>query len=163
LTEVLFIIGAVSWAAIFFCAAVQAVRDEPVFTFGLFSNGMDRVIPTRVFGRWVIAPQSSGARDKLPRSDFLRAQSKRAAFLKFLVTGVVVSGAVAWLLGSPYLEINVVADASLAIYLFLLLQAKRRRAEVKAKVRHIETRLPRTQPRFTYQERRQASAGGRRA
>lgn len=76
-----------------------------------------------------------GARERMAREAVRRGRQRRKAILVSLLTIVFFTAAWSLLNGGDLLEVNLVADAVLAFYAALLLDAKRRRDERQVKVR----------------------------
>ncbi len=75
--------------------------------------------------------------DRLARASFRRGQRRRTRILLFLVTATLTALIVAAIAGGGWWNIEVALDLSLAVYIALLMEAKRRREERLSKVRMI--------------------------
>jgi hypothetical protein len=96
-------------------------------------------------GRWIVVPES---RDDLARASFRRGQRRRRRILEVMVGACIGSLGAAFVLHGPVWQVQVACDASLALYVTLLVEAKRRRRERAQKVRSIARRR-RARPRPT--------------
>jgi hypothetical protein len=85
-------------------------------------------------GRWVVVPEPY---ERITRSSFRRGQRRRARILVFLVMSAALSALAAFTVGGPMWEVHLLLLTSLAVYITLLLEAKRRRFERSAKVHSI--------------------------
>ncbi|HVF52408.1 MAG TPA: hypothetical protein VNC78_02250 [Actinomycetota bacterium] len=106
---------------------------------------LDLISPRSTTGRWVVVPKSY---EELARASFLRGQRRRKRILLTLVALVVGSATAAWIRGGSLWEIHLMADASLALYVSLLLEAKKRRIERKTKVRRIQRHITASEAGF---------------
>lgn len=92
---------------------------------------MNLLAPRSSTGRYVLVPARS---DRLARTAYARAKIRRIRILAFLAIAAPVSGVVAFLAGGSMWEVHIAFDLSLALYVALLIEAKRRRQERLTKV-----------------------------
>lgn len=78
--------------------------------------------------------------DRLRRASFRRGQKRRQQILLALIGAAAISFVAAFLAGGAAWEAHLALDASLALYVILLLDAKRRRAERDSKVHTLRRR-----------------------
>ena len=139
LTAVFLGVLVLAWLTVFLPSTLRARKASPLSSAELFRERIGLLAP---------ADRPAGRRDSGPhresREQFARAQRRRRRLLAFLLVSVVVSAAAALAFGGPMWELQLVFDASLGVYLVLLVEAKKRRAERRAVVRPIRTR--RTSP-----------------
>lgn len=137
---------ALAWIAVFLPAAMRARQNAPLSTAERFRRRMELIAPTASKGRWVVVPESG---DRLAGRSFRKGQRSRRHILAFLVGGVLLSFGSAILFGGALWEVSLAFGASLALYVSLLLEGKRRRDERGKKVRRIQARsrpVQRAQP-----------------
>jgi hypothetical protein len=72
--------------------------------------------------------------DRLARAAYQRQRLRRIRILAFLAVAAPLSGFVALLAGGSMWEVHIAFDFSLALYVALLVEAKRRRQERLTKV-----------------------------
>jgi hypothetical protein len=140
LTGLFLAILAIAWIAVFLPAALRARRATPYSSAQRFKRRMRLIAPPRppgrrAGGRWVVVPEATEQR---ARAAFRRGQRRRRRILGFLGLAAVVSGVVAAVKGGSWWELHLALDASLGLFVILLLEAKRRRAERASKVRRLE-------------------------
>lgn len=123
---------AAAWLAVILPAVLRARQTAPFTTAERFKRRLQLVAPRPSSGRWVVVPES---RTRLVHSSFRKGQQRRARILAWLVTASIVSAVVTVLSGGATFELHLAIDASLAIYVVLLLEAKKRRLERVTKVR----------------------------
>jgi hypothetical protein len=130
---------ALAWVAVFLPAALRARQASPLSTAERFKRRMQLIAPAarRARGRWVVVPESY---DRLARSSFRRGQRRRVQLLLILTTASALSALVALGSGGAAWELHLAFDASLALYVSLLLEAKKRRTERDTKVRALRSR-----------------------
>lgn len=98
---------------------------------------MSLIAPRQTSGRWIVVPESY---DRLARSSFERGQRRRKRLLIGLLVGAGASLFAAIFAGGGMWELHLAVDASLALYVVLLREAKRRREEHSSKVRSLAVR-----------------------
>jgi len=148
---------ALAWIAVFLPAALRARQSAPLTTAERFKRRMSLIAPRAVgSGRWIVVPESY---DRLTRSSFRRGQQRRKRILVVLAVGAAASGVVALFTGGGMWEVHLAVDASLALYVALLLEAKRRRTEQVTKLRSIEARRGTRTPAVTFNEPVRAGGG----
>ncbi len=126
-----------AWVVVFLPAALRAHHQAPLSSAERFRRRLELMAPRHAGGgRWVVMPEHP---DRLAYSAFRRAQRRRTRILQFLLACVVASLGGALYAGGPLWEVQIAFDASLALYVVLLLEAKRRRREHNDKVRHLRT------------------------
>lgn len=128
---------AVVWIAVLLPAALRARRNDPLTATERWKRRMNLIAPKASNGRWIVVPESS---DRLARAAFRRGQRRRKRILVFLAAAAAVSGLGAVLLDAALWQVHVAFDASLAIYVVLLIEGKRRRVERLEKVRSLSQR-----------------------
>lgn len=92
---------------------------------------MSLLAPKSAQPRYVLVPARS---DRLARASYQKHKLRRIRILAFLAVAAPVSGIVALLAGGSMWEVHIAFDFSLALYVALLVQAKRRREERLTKV-----------------------------
>ena len=118
----------VAWIALIFPAAWRAHQTAPFSAAERFRRRLDLISPRATGqGRWIVVPES---RDRLQRASFRRGQRRRRRILFVLLAGVVVTAAVAPIVGARMWQLHACLDISLVLYVVLLVVAKRRRAEL---------------------------------
>lgn len=121
--------------AVFLPAALRARQETPLSAAERFKRRMELIAPRATgAGRWIVVPQSY---DRLARSSFRRGQRRRRNILTVILGAAAFSGLLAIVAGGAFVEMHVGLDASLAVYVVLLLDAKKRRLERATKVRSI--------------------------
>jgi len=130
---------AVAWIAVILPAALRARRVAPLSAAERFKRRMQLIAPAPMRGRWVLVPAS---RSRPASSSFNRGQRRRTRIFIGLLVAVAGSAVVATLGVDAMWGAHLGADASLAVYCALLIEAKRRRRERLAKVRPIRRREP---------------------
>jgi hypothetical protein len=142
LTFVFLALLAAAWIAVFASAAVRAKKTAPLTTAQRFQRGMKLIAPPEP------APRRHGPRRvRAARTPFARRQRRRRYLLAVLSFAVPVSAIAALVEGGALWEVQLVTDATLALYVAFLLEARRRRAERSAKVSSIARRRSRARPR----------------
>lgn len=128
---------ALAWIAVFLPAVLRARRDAPLSTAERFKRRMNLLAPRARVGRWIVVPES---RDRLARTSFQRGQRLRTRILICLLLTAAGTLAVAVASGGGAWEVHLGSDASLALYVVLLREAKKRRTERTEKVTKIGPR-----------------------
>lgn len=137
---------ALAWIAVFLPAAMRARQNAPLSTSERFRRRMELIAPRASAGRWVVVPESE---DHLAGRSFRKGQRTRRRILAFLVGAVVLSVGGAIFAGGALWELSLAFGASLALYVVLLLEGKKRRDERTKKVRRLQGRtrtVQRAQP-----------------
>jgi hypothetical protein len=147
---------ALAWIAVFLPAALRARQSAPLTTAERFKRRMSLIAPRAGTGRWIVVPESY---DRLTQSSFRRGQRRRTRILIGLVVAAMLSGFVAVYAGGGMWEVHLAIDASLALYVALLLEAKRRRADQVTKLRSLEARRNQRAPAVTFTEPVRATGG----
>ena len=147
---------ALAWIAVFLPAALRARQSAPLSTAERFKRRMNLIAPRAATGRWIVVPESY---DRLGRSSFRRGQQRRTRILIGLGVAAALSGFVALFTGGGMWEVHFAVDVSLALYVALLLEAKRRRFEQITKLRSLEARRTERAPVVTFTEPVRASGG----
>ena len=138
MTTLFLVVLVLAWIALILPAAWRARQTAPFSATQRFRKRLDLIAPKATSqGRWIVVPQS---RDRLERASFRRGQRRRRRILLALIAGVVVSAVVAPIVGGPVWELQILLDASLALYAVLLVVAKQRRAELVKRLRSMESR-----------------------
>lgn len=141
LTFAFLVLLALAWIVIFLPAVVRAREMAPLSAAERFKRRMQLIAPKASDeGRWVLVPESS---EHLVRASFRRGQRRRRRIFAFLVASVPVSAMAAAFVEAALWPAHLALDASLVLYVVLLIDAKRRREERSQKVRSI--RSPRMQ------------------
>jgi hypothetical protein len=126
---------AAAWIAVFLPAIMRARQDAPLSSAERFRRRLELIAPRATSqGRWVLMPEHP---DRLARAAFSRGQRRRTRILIFLIGGCLATLGLALAAGGGAWEVQFAFDVSLALYVVLLLEAKRRRAERRQKVRTI--------------------------
>jgi hypothetical protein len=119
---------AASWIAVFLPAILRARQTTPMSTAERWRRRMELIAPRhpqgRRSGRWIVVPESP---DDLGRASFKRGQRRRRIILEGMIGVCIGSLGAALLLDGHVWEIQLACDASLALYVTLLMEAKRRR------------------------------------
>ncbi len=137
MTGLLLAILVLAWIAVFLPAALRARRNDPLTATERWRRRMSLIAPKPATGRWIVVPESS---DRLARAAFRRGQRRRKRILIFLVVSAAASAIVAIFVGGGAWQIHLAFDLSLASYVALLVEAKRRREERLEKVRSLSER-----------------------
>ena len=149
---------ALAWIAVFLPAALRARQSAPLTTAERFKRRMSLIAPRAGAGRWIVVPESY---DRLAMSSFRRGQRRRTKILIALLAAAALTGLVAVLNGGGAWEVHLAVDASLALYVALLIEAKRRRAERMTKLRPIQRRrVTSAASDVTFHEPVRAGGGG---
>lgn len=149
MTGLFLAILAIAWIVVFLPAVLRARQATPYTSAERFKRRMRLIAPPRplgrpLAGRWVVVPEPTEQR---ARAAFRRGQRRRRRILVLLATAALTSAGVAIVKGGPWWEVHLAADLALGLFVVLLLEAKRRRAERVAKVRRLE-RQPALEFRF---------------
>lgn len=123
-----------AWIAVFLPAWMRARQQAPFTATERFKRRMELIAPRPRGGRWIVMPEPY---DRLARASFKRGQRRRTRILMFLIFAVAMSLVVAAFAGHGWWSMQIALDFSLAIYVALLVEAKRRREEQRTKVRNI--------------------------
>jgi len=137
LTYWFLLVLALAWIAVFLPAAMRARQNAPLSTADRFRRRMELIAPRASAGRWVVVPESG---DRLAGRSFRKGQRSRRHIFAFLMGAVLLSVGAAILFGGALWEVSLAFGASLALYVSLLLEGKRRRVERGKKVRRIQAR-----------------------
>ncbi len=137
LTYWFLLVLALAWIAVFLPAAMRARQNAPLSTADSFRRRMELIAPRASAGRWVVVPESG---DRLAGRSFRKGQRSRRHIFAFLLGAVLLSVAAAIFFGGALWELSLAFGASLALYISLLLEGKRRRVERGKKVRRIQAR-----------------------
>lgn len=130
---------AVAWIVVYLPAHWRARKNSPLPAVQQFKRRMRLISPRAYNGRWIVVPES---RDRLARQAFKQEQRRRKLTLGVLVGVAALTGIWAIASGGSAIEIHLVADAGVAFYVALLLDAKRRRDERTSKVRRLQRPAP---------------------
>lgn len=125
---------AAAWIAVFLPAVLRARAEAPLSTAERFKRRLDLLAPRPQTGRWIVVPESY---DRLRRASYNRGQRRRQQILIALLLAAGLSGIAAIFAGGAAWEAHLALDASLAMYVMLLLEAKKRRTERTKKVRSL--------------------------
>jgi hypothetical protein len=128
---------ALAWIAVFLPAVLRARQNSPISTAERFRRLMRVMAPPGHTGRWVVVPDPYESQESRSHR---RVQRRRLRIFMFLIAASGLSGAIALLSGGGMWEVNLAFDASLALYIALLLEVKRQREERERKVRRISSR-----------------------
>ena len=124
----------IAWIAVFLPAALRARHSTPLSTTNRWRRRSAIMAPNGIQGRWIIVPRSDQD-DDVPNT-YYRSQRQRRHLFVFLVVATLVSGALAIVLRTTSVwEVHLAFDASLALYVLLLIRAKKERSERAGKVR----------------------------
>ena len=130
---------AVAWIIVYLPSVWRARQKSPLPAVQRFKRRMRLISPRTYTGRWIVIPES---RERLAHQAALRAQDRRKQVLRVLIGVAAGTGIWAILSGGPAVEAHLVADAAVAFYVALLLDAKRKRDERLSKVHAIGGRTP---------------------
>lgn len=130
---------AVAWIIVYLPSVWRARQKSPLPAVQGFKRRMRLISPRANTGRWIVIPES---RERLAHQAMLRAQDRRKQVLRVLVGVAVVTGIWAVMSGGAAVEAHLIADAAVAFYVALLLDAKRKRAERVSKVHAIGPHAP---------------------
>lgn len=126
---------AAAWIGVFWPAVKRAKFDAPLSSAERFRRRLDLIAPRATEeGRWVLMPEHP---DRLQRAAYRRGQRRRTRILIFLAVACAGTLVPAMASGGGMWELQLACDASLALYVFLLLDAKKRRSERATKVHSI--------------------------
>ncbi len=128
---------AAAWVAVFLPALLRARTEAPLSTAERFKRRLELLAPRARTGRWIVVPESY---DRLRRASFRRGQKRRQQILLALCGAAAISFFAALVGGGAAWEAHLALDASLGLYVMLLLDAKRRRAERGTKVHALRRR-----------------------
>lgn len=137
LTYWFLLVLALAWIAVFLPAAMRARQNAPLSTADSFRRRMELIAPRASAGRWVVVPEAG---DRLAGRSFRKGQRSRRNIFAFLLGAVLLSVGAAIFFGGALWELSLAFGASLALYISLLLEGKRRRVERGKKVRRIQAR-----------------------
>ncbi|MDQ4057972.1 MAG: hypothetical protein M3124_02490, partial [Actinomycetota bacterium] len=150
-TTIFLVVLALAWAGVFLPAVWRARQRTPLKSSERFARRMKLIAPPpgirRIAGsrrryrggRRLIVSRHAGR--KLP--SHRRSQRQRTRILLLLGVLVPISAtAAAHMQGNGWWEIHIACDFSFALYVALLLEAKKRRNERLKKVRPLATRRP---------------------
>lgn len=144
MTLILLVILTAAWIGVFWPAVKRAKFDAPLSSAERFRRRLDLIAPKATEeGRWIVMPESP---DRLQRAAFRRGQQRRARILVLLAAAAVSTLLLALVAGGAVWELQLACDASLALYVFLLLDAKKRRSEKTTKVRQIAKQREEVEP-----------------
>jgi hypothetical protein len=146
LTYWFLLVLALAWIAVFLPAAMRARQNAPLSTSERFRRRMELIAPRASAGRWVVVPESG---DHLAGRSFRKGQRTRRRILTFLVAALILSVVGAIFAGGALWELTLAFGLSLALYVSLLVEAKKRRDERTKKVRRLQARtqtVQRAQP-----------------
>lgn len=138
LTTVFLVVLALAWAGVFLPAVWRASQRTPLKSSEGFARRMSMIAPPRHQrgGRRLIVPRSAGRKVQTYR----RSQRQRVRILAFLGALLPLSAIIAVVMGEGWWELHIAFDFSFALYVALLLEAKRRRQERLRKVRPLASR-----------------------
>ena len=140
---------ALAWAGVFLPAVWRARQRTPLKSSERFAQRMRLIAPPGGLGRFASSRRyyrggrrlivSRHAGHKLP--SYRRSQRQRTQILLLLGALVPISATAAALVhGDGWWEIHIACDFSFALYVALLLEAKKRREERLRKVRPLAAR-----------------------
>ena len=118
-----------SWIAVFLPAIRRARHATPLSTAERWRRRMELIAPrygaTPRRGRWVVVPES---KKSLARDSWRRGQRTRRRIFELMIGAVIGSlvAALLWPSDNSWM-VQAGCDASLALYVALLVEAKRRR------------------------------------
>jgi hypothetical protein len=136
-TVAFLILLAGAWIVVFLPAIRRARQASPLSTAERWRRRMQLLAPrhaaARGRGRWVVVPES---RKSLARDSFRRGQRTRRRIFELMIGAVIGSfvAAVVWHSDSAWM-VQAGCDLSLAAYVVLLVEAKRRRQQRAIAVR----------------------------
>ena len=163
-TTIFLVVLALAWAGVFLPAVWRASQRTPLKSSERFARRMNLIAPPGGLGRIAGSGRryrggrrlivSRHAGRKLP--SYRRSQRQRTRILLILGALVPLSAMAAALVqGDGWWEIHIACDFSFALYVALLLEAKKRREERLRKVRPLAERKSR---RAAVQRGRRATA-----
>ncbi|MGH2702461.1 MAG: hypothetical protein ACRDJB_09405 [Actinomycetota bacterium] len=145
-TTIFLVVLALAWAGVFLPAVWRARQRSPLKSSERFAQRMKLIAPPRGFRRFTGSPRG-GRRLIVSRhaghkvQSYRRSQRQRTRILLLLGALVPISGTAAALVqGDGWWEIHIACDFSFALYVALLLEAKKRRDERLRKVRPLAAR-----------------------
>jgi hypothetical protein len=122
-TGLLLTVLAIAWLTVFLPAALRAREGTPLASAEKFRRRMQLIAPRTPRGRWVLVPESP---DRLAASAFRPGQRRRKHILVFLLASTAISLLPALVAGRGMWEVQFAFDASLILYVFLLIKVRRR-------------------------------------
>ena len=122
---------ALAWITVFLPALLRAGQKSPLSTTERFTRRMALMAPQTTRGRWVVVPESSA---RLARVSYRKSRQTRKRLFAFLLVAACASGIAALLAGGPMWEVHLAFDASLVLYVVLLIEGKRRYEERERRV-----------------------------
>ncbi|MBA2313665.1 MAG: hypothetical protein H0V97_12835 [Actinobacteria bacterium] len=135
MTRAFLAVLAIAWITIFLPALLRAGRKSPLSTAERFTRRMALMAPKSTRGRWVVVPESSA---RLARVSYRRSRQARKRLFIGLLLAAVASGFAALLGAGAMWEVHLAVDASLALYVVLLIETKRRSEEQQRKVTRLQ-------------------------
>lgn len=135
MTRAFLAVLAVAWITVFLPALLRVGQKSPLSTAERFTRRMALIAPKTTRGRWVVVPESSA---RLARVSYRRSRQTRKWLFAFLLIASGASGIAALLAGGAMWEVNLAFDASLALFVVLLIEAKRRHEERERKVTRLK-------------------------
>ena len=132
---------ALAWMTFILPAALRARHAAPLSQAERFKRRLRLIAPARSSpatrsGRWVLVPDMSY--DAETRERLARDRRIRSISLSILVASVIGSAVVGLVVGGRAWAVHLAFDGSLTLYLGLLIHARARRAEQRAKVRRLQ-------------------------
>ena len=142
MTELFLIFLGAASIAVSIPAALKVKRHTPLFTAEMWQRRMRSIAPaTRSSsGRWIIAPQSSGAVDRGARRALRKRQQRRKELLLALLAAVPLTLGLAMLQGGRLWVVHYATYAVLALYVAWLVEERRVREQGVDTVRSISHR-----------------------
>ncbi|HEY7875581.1 MAG TPA: hypothetical protein VIG64_10725 [Actinomycetota bacterium] len=144
---------AAAWIAVFLPAIRRARQTTPLSTSERWRRRMELIAPrhaaSRTRGRWVVVPES---RKSLARDSWRRGQRTRRRIFELMIGAVIGSlvAALLWDTDNAWL-VQAGCDLSLALYVSLLVEAKRRRQQRFVRMRRrTRRRAVRPMPRVAW-------------
>jgi hypothetical protein len=142
LTELFLIFLGTASIAVSIPAALRVRRHTPLFTAETWQRRMRSIAPAArsSSGRWIIAPQSSGAADRGARRALKKRQERRKQLLLGLVAAVPLTLALAVVWGGRLWVVHYATYALLALYVAWLVEERRVREQSLDTVRSLSRR-----------------------